>query len=90
MMVDRPMRKRRGALGTESNGIGCHQRAVWAEGGRAGDVQPVKRGSMSLEDPFFAGKLRTHLLWSLVFRPRPLPGAGTNNVLPQCQSGRLC
>jgi hypothetical protein len=61
------------ALGTDSNCIGCHQRAQWIPSG-PGEVYPVHRGSMSSNDPFFAGNLRTHLLWSLVFRPRPASG----------------
>ena len=34
-----------------------------------------------------AGKLRTHFLWSLVFRPRPLPGSGPDT---KCPPGRIC
>ena len=78
------------ALGTESNCIGCHQKAVWTVGG-PGEVYPVHRGSISPDDLFFAGKLRTHFLWSLVFRPRPLPSARLGvNPLPECGEGILC
>jgi hypothetical protein len=76
------------ALGVYSNCIGCHQRAVWTASG-PGDVHPVRRGSMSSADPFFTGKLRTHLLWSLVFRPRPLPGSPGAGPT-ECPQGRLC
>lgn len=76
------------ALGTESNCIGCHQRAQWTATG-PGEVYPVHRGSMNPDDPFFAGNLRTHLLWSLVFRPRPAPGS-TGGPLPECEEGILC
>lgn len=58
------------ALGVKSNCLACHQRAVRTADG-PGEVYPVMRGSMRLDDPFFSGKLRTHFLWSLVFRPRP-------------------
>jgi len=74
------------ALGPQSNCLGCHQKAVWTSAG-PGDVYPVKRGTMSFDDPFFAGKLRTHFLWSLVFRPRPLPGSGPDT---KCPPGRIC
>jgi hypothetical protein len=79
------------ALGVQSNCLGCHQRAVWTATG-PGEVYPVKRGSMSADDPFFAGKLRTHFLWSLVFRPRPLPGGAPGPVPTPtpCPPGRLC
>jgi hypothetical protein len=60
------------ALGPESNCLGCHQRATLTPDG-PGDVFPVHRGSLSPDDPFFTGKLRTHFLWSMVFRPRPRP-----------------
>ena len=76
------------ARGTESNCLACHQRAVWTAAG-PGEVYPVTRGSMSPDDPFFAGKLRTHFLWSLVFRPRPVPGSGLG-MLPECEEGILC
>lgn len=76
------------ALGTESNCLACHQRATWTANG-PGEVYPVLRGSISPDDPFFAGKLRTHFLWSLVFRPRPTPGSGAGK-LPECGEGILC
>lgn len=76
------------ALGTESNCIGCHQRAQWTSKG-PGEVYPVHRGSMSHDDPFFSGNLRTHLLWSLVFRPRPAAGPAGGS-LPECEEGVLC
>lgn len=57
------------ALGTQSNCLACHQKASWTpEGGQ--EVYPVRRGSLPPGDPFFKGILQTHLLWSLVFRPR--------------------
>lgn len=78
------------ALGTESNCLGCHQKAAWTVTG-PGEVYPVQRGSISPDDPFFAGKLRTHFLWSLVFRPRPLPkSAPQSTPLPECGEGFLC
>ncbi len=76
------------ALGTESNCLACHQRATWTANG-PGEVYPVMRGSISPDDPFFAGKLQTHFLWSLVFRPRPAPGSGAGK-LPECGEGILC
>jgi hypothetical protein len=76
------------ALGVWSNCIGCHQRAAWTATG-PGEVYPVKRGSMLPNDPFFAGKVRTHFLWSLVFRPRPLPGSPGPGPT-ECPRGRLC
>jgi len=76
------------ALGVQSNCIGCHQRAVWTASG-FGEVYPVHRGSISPNDPFFAGKLQTHLLWSLVFRPRPHTGEPPPK-LTECDDGFLC
>lgn len=76
------------ALGPESNCIGCHQKATWTAKG-PGNPFPVHRGTISLSDPFFSGKLRTHLLYSLEFRPRPHVG----EVLPPlsaCEDGFLC
>lgn len=58
------------AEGTLSNCMGCHQRAGWTAGGPQ-SVMPVHRGTISDADPKFAGLLRTHFMWSLVFRPRP-------------------
>ncbi len=77
------------ALGTQSNCIGCHQRATWTATG-PGEVYPVHRGSMSPDDPYFAGKLQTHLLWSLVFRPQPPPNLPGSGPLPECGEGFLC
>lgn len=57
------------AEGTRSNCMGCHQRAGWTADGPQ-SVMPVHRGTISQDDPRFDGLLRTHLLWSLVFRPR--------------------
>ncbi|MFA5509219.1 MAG: hypothetical protein WC314_24720 [Vulcanimicrobiota bacterium] len=62
------------ALGPTSNCMACHQRAGWTPQGFQ-DSFPVERGSLAPDDEFFQGNLRTHLLWSLVFRPRPLPAA---------------
>jgi hypothetical protein len=76
------------SLGVHSNCLGCHQRALWSATG-PGAVHPVKRGSMSPDDPFFAGKLRTHFLWSLVFRPRPHP-SGPGGAPTECPEGRHC
>ena len=58
------------AEGTRSNCMGCHQRAGWfADGPQS--VMPVHRGTIPDDAPEFDGLLRTHFLWSLVFRPRP-------------------
>lgn len=57
------------SLGTRSNCMGCHQRAGWRPEGSQHPM-PVHRGTMADDDPEFAGVLRTHFLWSLVFRPR--------------------
>ena len=58
------------AEGTRSNCLGCHQRAGWTDAGPQ-SVMPVHRGTIPDADPAFDGLLRTHFLWSLVFRPRP-------------------
>lgn len=58
------------AEGTVSNCMGCHQRAGWTAAGPQ-SVMPVHRGTITDGDPAFDGLLRTHFLWSLVFRPRP-------------------
>jgi hypothetical protein len=76
------------ALGVQSNCIGCHQRAAWTSTG-PGEVYPAHRGTIGTNDPFFAGKLRTHLLWSLVFRPRPKPQESLP-PLAECGDGFLC
>lgn len=67
--------------GTQSNCLGCHQRAAYTPEG-TNHPMPVHRGTIPLDDPSFQGDLRTHFLWSLVFRPRsqaaatPPPPAG--------------
>lgn len=73
------------ALGPLSNCIGCHQQAGWTANGPQ-DSFPVHRGTIPDDDPEFENELRTHFLWSLVFRPRPqgreLNPTGQRGFLP--------
>lgn len=58
------------ALGVQSNCLGCHQLASWTAHGPQSPF-PVRRGTLPADDPTLQGNLKTHFLWSLVFRPRP-------------------
>lgn len=67
------------ALGAQSNCLGRHQKAGWTPQGFQ-ESFPVHRGTIAPNDPLFAGNLKTHFLWSLVFRPRVRAQVTTNRA----------
>jgi hypothetical protein len=52
--------------GVRSNCLACHRRAAFG----ATDYLPVTRGDLSLDDPYFAGKVATDFVWSLALEAR--------------------
>jgi hypothetical protein len=53
--------------GMVSNCMTCHQRAVWP----GVPFLPVTRGAMPADDPFFATRMKTDFMWSMVFESKP-------------------
>jgi hypothetical protein len=57
-----PYLEARFSNGTNSNCMGCHQKAAWPTDG---NFLPITRGSLKPDDPILIGKTKTDFLWSL-------------------------